>query len=655
MLRRKFAVIKFWPNVKAAEDELIERLKIAAKSLDLECIVVDPFARLVDSPHTQLTREDVDFVLSMHFTTPKRFDIFSFVTLWNPLQFYHDWGYRKYTRHLLTHDDFLSCDSASGDDHIMRSVSDDPMRDGPLFRFYPTVSEPILPPTLGDMKLCYLGINWERLSQQPGRHDGLMGLLDEARGVRIYGPKLYAGVDVWKGFASYVGPIPFDGVSVVRLISQAGISLVLSSPAHRQSEMMSCRIFESSAAGAIIICDENPFARRHFGDSLLYIDTSLPPEETYGQVQSHLDWIRSEPDKALEMARASQAIYREHFRLDTCLERIYEGLPARKQKLQCLYTPKNRDEKVCVVFLMPEFLPGILEHHIANCLCQQNVNIRGVLAVDARDAKLFGARIRSRIGESSAPIEIAPVHFVERRLDESVVRRRPLGEVLSKVLEELVQEEYVCVVAPHEKIYSDHLGSLLRKLQDSPEAGCAWSDMLREQGSGAKLQSDLCDDPDPGASADDPPIGSGRFLFRKTLIEKRFLTALPYLDTLAMHLFLGATRNVPTRRCTIVTAAPDSVDTAEPILPANLEREILMDFSPETFRAKERGKIPTSESIAPTAVSVAPTGISLAGMTREERTAFAVELAHSIPIPALLKKIAFGTYRLWLRATRAPE
>ena len=89
MMRRKFAVIKFWPNVKAAEDEIIERLKIAARSLGLECIVVDTFARLVDPPHTQLTRDDVDFVLSMHFTTPKRFDIFSLVTLWNPLPFYH--------------------------------------------------------------------------------------------------------------------------------------------------------------------------------------------------------------------------------------------------------------------------------------------------------------------------------------------------------------------------------------------------------------------------------------------------------------------------------------------------------------------------------------------------------------------------------------
>jgi len=335
-LRRKFAVIKFWPEVKAAEDEIIARLQITAHSLGLECLVVDSFARLIHAPHTQLTRDDVDFVLSLHFAAPKCFDIFSFITLWNPLQFYQERGYTQFTRNLLSHDDFLSCDSISGDDHVMRSAYRATRRERPLLRFYPTASSPILAPTLGDQTLCYLGINWERLTQTAGRHDGLLGLLDDDNGLRIYGPRIYSGVEVWRGFKSYVGPIPFDGESVVRLIHMSGISLVLSSPAHRQSEMMSCRIFESAAAGAVIICDENSFARRYFGDSLLYIDSSLPAEEVYGQVQSHLNWIKGEPAKALEMANASQSVFLQNFTMRSCVERIYEQLPTRKRSLECL-------------------------------------------------------------------------------------------------------------------------------------------------------------------------------------------------------------------------------------------------------------------------------------------------------------------------------
>jgi hypothetical protein len=645
MLRRKFAVIKLWPGQKAAEDEVIERLKIAAKLLDLECVVVDSFACLIHPPYTQLTQDDVDFVLSLHFETPKRFDIFSFVTLWNPLQFYHDWGYRKFTRHILTHDDFLSCDSTSGDDHVMRTISSGHTRECPLFRFYPTLSGPILEPTLGDKQVFYAGMNWEKSAKRTARHDGLLGLLDQRDDLRIYGPKIYCGVEVWEGFKSYVGSIPFDGVSVVRLINQSGISLVLSSQAHARAEMMSSRIFESSAAGAVIICNENPFARRHFGDSLLYIDTSLPPEETYGQVQSHLSWIKSEPAKALELARRSQAIFRENFRLDTCLERIYEGLSGRKAQLASAYAPRRREEKICVVFLMPEFLPEILEQHIASCKAQKNVTIRGILAMDARDAELFGPRVGCRISASQAPLEIAPMQFMERRMDGSLKGRKPAGKAVSEVLQSLVREDYVCVVAPNESLFSDHLCSLLRTLQDFPEAGCAWSDMLQAHGSKAKDQADLSDDPDVGSSAEDPSMGVGRFLFRMSAIEERIHTALPYLDALAMQLLLGTSNSVPTRRCTLMAAGADGVGQADKLLPVDLEREILIDLSPEVFRTKAPQQTQQHQ----------PATRSFTGMTPEERTQFAVELAHSVPFPGVLKKIAFGAYRLWFRIAGSRE
>src|SRR4051812_26589197 len=133
MIHRKFGVIKLWPELKTAEDECIARLKLAAKGLGLECLEVDSFARLTTAPHTQLTEDDVDFILSLHFETPKSYDIFSFVALWNPLQFYHDWGYRKFTAHLLTHDDFLSCSSTWADDHIMRGIAGDATRSAPAF------------------------------------------------------------------------------------------------------------------------------------------------------------------------------------------------------------------------------------------------------------------------------------------------------------------------------------------------------------------------------------------------------------------------------------------------------------------------------------------------------------------------------------------
>jgi hypothetical protein len=149
-----------------------------------------------------LTRHDVDFVLNLHFETPKRYDIFSFVALWNPLQFFHEWGYRRFTNNILTHDDFFSCSSPWADDHVKRCIASDPMRDAPRLTLYHSLSEPILPPTTGDGVLFYTGINWERLGKRPQRHGDLLSLLDKTGRLRIYGPKVFNGVDVWAGFRS---------------------------------------------------------------------------------------------------------------------------------------------------------------------------------------------------------------------------------------------------------------------------------------------------------------------------------------------------------------------------------------------------------------------------------------------------------------------
>ncbi len=155
----KFAIVKLWPKLKAAEDENVARLKVTAKSLGLECIEITPDGRLLEPPHIPLTGADVDFAIHLHFETPKAYDIFSFVALWNPVQFYFDWGYRRFSRHLLTHDDFLSCSATATDDHICRMIASDPQRVGPLFTMYHSLSEPILEPTLGDHKIFYAGIN----------------------------------------------------------------------------------------------------------------------------------------------------------------------------------------------------------------------------------------------------------------------------------------------------------------------------------------------------------------------------------------------------------------------------------------------------------------------------------------------------------------
>jgi len=679
MLRRKFAVIKLWPELKTAEDECIARLKGAAKLLGVECIEVDSFARLIHPPHAQLTQEDVDFVLSLHFETPKCYDIFSFVALWNPLDFYYDWGYRRFTSHLLTHDDFLSCSSPWADDHIRRQVADDPMREGPCLQLYHSLAEPILAPTTGDRKLFYVGINWEQSAKKPARHQGLLKLLDKTGDLRIHGPKIFQGVDVWAGYESYVGPIPFDGVSVVREIHKAGISLVLSSEAHEQSELMSSRLFESLAAGAVIVCNENLFARRFFGDTLLYIDTSLSADETYAQVQSHIDWIKSNPTKALKLAEEAQGIFRKRFTLDGQLKTLYEKFPTRKGELARLYQPTRTDEKIDLLFLMPEFHPALLDQHIASCLGQKNVDLRPVLLMDRRDEELFGHRLRERLTRLALPIALSVFDYFERYPDGSVKRRRRLGQVLSEAMREFAQEDYLCFVGPNEQLFSDHLCSLLRVLNDHEEAGAAWSNMLLEHRTDGKDHAVLIDSLNLEAFVSNKPLGIGRFLFRRSALRPDLQTALPYLNAMAMHLLVGGVKRSSSRRCTLAVdiQAPFNVQFDDG--KSEREREILNDYAPSGFGREEavdlreaarHGAIGALDEINARVrlqqIEAALTylhevdvssrldklernSLSLDRMEPEQKARLAAELAHSVPFPDFLKRIAFGLYRFWFR------
>jgi hypothetical protein len=644
-LRRRFGVVKLWPEIKAAEDECIARLKISAKSVGLECLEVDSFARLIQPPHTQLTREDVDFVISLHFETPKRYDIFSFVALWNPLQFFHEWGYRRFTNNLLTHDDFLSCSSRWADDHVKRIVSSDPMREGPELRLYHSLSQPLFEPTTGDGKLFYTGINWERLGKRPARHQGLLNLLDGTGDLRIYGPKSFQKVDVWAGYKSYVGPVPFDGVSIVEKIHSAGISLVLSSEAHQESELMSNRLFESLAGGAVIICDENPFARRFFGDTLLYIDTTLPAEKTYAQVRSHLEWIKSQPAKAVALAKQAQDIFRKDFTLDRCLERIYEALPARKAKLESLYRPKIAGERLTLLLLMPEFDSKVLDQHIDSFQAQANVNILPVLIMDRRDAACFAQRTQNRLDKLTAPIVTEALTFYHRYPDGSVKRRRRMGEVIYEAISQFAQAgEYLCVVGPNERLFSDHLGSLQRTLQDSETAGAAWANVLFSHKADGKDYADLDDEVDVDSWTPNKPLGLGRFLFRASALVRGLDTTLPYLDALSMHLLAGTVETVASRRCTLMLDIQNRFNTQLAASKINEEREILVDYASALFgkQMRARGHFDCLE----------PASLSLDRMAPERRTKLAVDLAHSVPVPALLKRIGFGLYRRWYRAKR---
>ena len=595
----RFAVVKLWPAIKTAEDECIARLKIAATALGLECVEIHADGRLLDAPETVVSKKDVDFVLHLHYDTPKFYDVFSFVALWNPLQFYHEWGYQRTSRNLLTHDDFVSCSSRAADDHVARMVRNEMTHLPPLFNLYHSTADIVYPPSLGDQKLFYIGINWEAINGGKSRHQDVLKRLDQTGLMRIYGPTIFQDVQVWKGYKSYVREIPFDGVSMLQEISKAGIALVLSSQAHKNSELMSNRLFESVAAGALVICDENKFASRFFGDSLLYIDSRCSVEKIFEDIQSHLAWVKTNPEQALAKIAKAQEIIKQRFTLTRNVRDLYVGLNDRKDALlrrQGLDASKPKIQ-VGLYLLMPEYSAEVLRSHIASVCAQEYTALSPVLVIDGVAAEKNRAAIEQALATSSVPIEVLEINFFDYGPIGAFKSERKVGAVIADLLAEAPRGDAVIFVAPNEVLYSNHVQVLAGSLMRNPDRNCVATAAIMKKGD-APVHN-VHEHLEFGYHDVDAPIGFGRLIFRVAGLATDLALALPYLHLKPLAALVGENKIHQEIPSTIV------IDLEAAYPKGNWhqmqENELLGDFAPSVF-AVYRGFVRDLPSLAPRAV-----------------------------------------------------
>jgi hypothetical protein len=534
----RFAVVKLWPEIKTAEDECIARLKIAAQMLGIECVEIHADGGLRSAPEVKVSKADVDFVIHLHYDTPKRYDAFSFVALWNPLAFYHEWGYGRTSRNLTTHDDFISCSSDAADDHVARMVRNTATHLPAHFHLYHSTADVMHKPSLGDGKLFYAGINWEAISGGKSRHQEVLKRLDKTGLLRIYGPTIFQGVRVWAGYDSYVREVPFDGVSMIDEISKAGIALVLSSQPHKDSELMSNRLFESVSAGALVICDENPFAKKFFGDSLLYIDSRSPVEQIHADISSHLEWVRLHPDQALTMIAKAQEIFREQFTLIRNLNDLYLGLAARKRALLARQNPPDAPKPVVRLnLLMPEYSEDVLRVHIASVNVQEYSSFSAALIVDTRAANSYCTEIKAALSASAVAIELVEIDYFNYGIHPQIKLRRRLGSVIAKLLEQSARFDAFMVVAPNERLFSNHLAVLAGALQRDANTHCAvTAAVLINEDAPVHNVHELIDF---GHVNKEGPPGYGRFIFRTSAIPSDIHVSLPYLDGRPLAVMIG--------------------------------------------------------------------------------------------------------------------
>lgn len=533
----RFAVVKLWPGIKTAEDECIARLKIAAGAIGAECVEVNADGSFIDGSGKRVSKDIVDFVVHLHYDTPKAYDAFSFVALWNPPRFYHEWGYARCSRNLTTHDDFLSCSAAPADDQVRRMIRNTSTHLPPLFNLYHSTADVVEQPSLGEGKLFYAGINWEAINGGQSRHQEVLKRLDKTGLLRIYGPEIFQGVRVWAGYESYVKEVPFDGISMVREIAKAGIALVLSSQAHKDAELMSNRLFESIAAGALVICDENPFAQKFFGDALLYIDGQAPVSEIVEAVSRHVEWANQNPGEALALATKAQEIFRRQFTLTGSLAALYAGLADRKRALAALKGFASSGMRVTGYFLLPEYSAEVLQAHVESINAQDYKNLLSVIVVDS-EAEAECRRALDRLPPPpSGPIQVLPAGFYERIPASGRKKRRRVGQVILEALAARHADDAFVIVAPNERLFSGHVAALVGVLQrDQDIAVAATAALLSSDRPSIHEVHELLDF---GHVNRVGPVGYGRFIFRRSAMPADLDLALPYLDGRPLAVLVG--------------------------------------------------------------------------------------------------------------------
>lgn len=637
----KVAVVQMWPEIKAAEDEVIARIKNTFDKMGVEVLLIDVGGNLVSDPSVRIDSEIVDFVIHLHFETPKTYDAFSFVALWNPLQFYFDWGYRKYSNNIVSHDDFLSCSSDSADDHVKRQVFKDGVHLDPFFKLFHSLSTPILEPSLGKLKIFYIGINWERLGKKNGRHHDLLESLDQTGELVIYGPDKFQGVRVWDGFRSYAGPLPFDGVSIIKAINKAGITLVLSSEAHVESALMSSRLFEGLAAGSVIIVDENPFAKEHFGDSLLYIKTiGMSAEQITAQVRSHLSWIRGNPKEALRLAKNSQIIFKNKFDMSLSLQTLYDGFLDRKQTLESLYLHDGDVYPLLLIGVLQSCSHASIKLFKDNYLKQryQNKSLTLIIGQENYDCN------RDFLDKEFSGLSKIEFNVVKNKLKSwgSTSHGPPIGALITDVIQNLAPRTLVSVMTENEDIQSNHYSALVRAFEDDDELELAYSDILVVYEDGAeKKKYDLNSEIRPFCADYNCPNGFSRFVFKVpdgvwTNSTLRYL-GFGWMD--AIYSKSGNRKRIARASCHIdIQSMPYQPDEM-----CSLDSDVLL--LEDSMSIDERRRF-AMESFGDKALSCMDSEkIDFSKYSLSQRRAIIVSFLDALELPAWLRRLSVRCYR----------
>lgn len=469
----KIGLVHNWPGAKNSEFDIIVRIRDILTRWEINSEMIDPIGHILDANTNRTDKlvDDLDLVLNLHYTNPKYLSALSYVVNWNPLAYIIDDPNTQlpipikqlnyYVHCIRSHDRVLSASSDLVDAyaHSARiNLVTKPIEDKQL-HLHTTIAKqgyiPVNEITDKELKVFYIGVNWEKVSKKEEtkeRHQGLFEILDQSQQFKFYGIKKLYGVELWEGINSYCGELPFDGgQSIIDKSVECGISLVLSSEQHKKSELVSTRIFQACKAGAIIISDPNPFIEKHFSDSVYYFDDQGTPNDIANSILQQVTLIKKNPQEAFKRAKKAQSIFLQHFALEDELHKICEQ---SKRDLKAIESNqlKISHKVVSIVFYVRTFDESIYQQFIDNINKQIHQNIKIYIVILKSHKEKFISCLQGNPLNDSIELEYS-----------LLTNELPLGHVISNI--NLKASDYLLIYSVGFKWYVDHILELLSKAQ----------------------------------------------------------------------------------------------------------------------------------------------------------------------------------------------
>ena len=478
------AIIYPWVGADTPEKEFILRLQIAADKLKLGLNIINDQGYLLNDDfkltNKKISEDDLDIVIATHYLDQKLLDAFYYYTLWAPPGYLiQKYNYSEITSNFLNYDDYLIESDQFAFSHLQSILLNSNYQLNNYSALPPSVpSQLSLEPIKNPKYIHYCGTNWDlNIHSKGSRHQGLFKMLDEASFMKFFGPEKHSqtGTQLWQGFNSYKGYIPFDGRSMLEEINKCGIALCFSSKEHRQSGLVSCRLYEACAAGAVIISDDNPFIQKHFKEAALFVDYDENDlDSAYKQIIEKYNWIQHNPTQAREMALKAQQIFQNKFCLTKLLKNIVEKHQSRIKKVDSYCSHKVNDETVDVFYFFNHPQCSSEEERIlANIV--SNIKKQNFRNMNLRITCNF--HLSPEIDKCLQKLNFNNYFIQEKEVYKNKKRVLSSGFAFHEFMNES-NADYFIISSGKETWFSNHISQLKRSLEDSPDSHISYSSVI---------------------------------------------------------------------------------------------------------------------------------------------------------------------------------